>query len=258
MPVIVPKTWMPKAKIKRIHLHWTAGGHKANATDKKSYHILVEGTGKLVRGSNTIDANATPRPSPRRARASHTLNANTGAIGVSLCCMRKARERPFDPGPSPMTREQWDVGMQVLADLAEKYDVLVTPQTILTHAEVQPNLGIKQRNKWDITRLAFDDDVIGHSDVGELMRSQVAALLDGREDEDGPVEPPAEMRLPKFRVSGVAPSTLNFRDAPNGAKKGSLPERSVVEQIAVVGRWWQVRTRAGFVGWVFSDFLTPV
>ncbi|MEO1490953.1 MAG: N-acetylmuramoyl-L-alanine amidase [Pseudomonadota bacterium] len=258
MPLIVPKTWMPKATIKRIHLHWTAGGHKANSVDKKAYHILVEGDGKLVRGTHSIADNASPRPSPRRSRAAHTRNANTGAIGVSLCAMRKSKERPFDPGPSPLTREQWDVGMQVLADLAEKYGVLVTPQTILTHAEVQANLGIKQKNKWDITRLAFDDDVSGHAEVGELMRSQVAALLDGRDSDDGPVEPPEEMKLPRFRVTGVAPSTLNFRDAPNGDKKGSLPERSIVEQIAVVGRWWQVRTRAGFVGWVFSDFLTPV
>ncbi len=255
MAVNIPKSWLPKARMKRIHLHWTAGSHKANALEKNRYHILVEGDGKLVRGKHSIKDNERPKPG---AYAAHTRKANTGAIGVSLCCMRRAKERPFDPGPSPMTAVQWDTAMDVLAQLASKYDILVTPLTILSHAEIEPNLHIKQRNKWDITRLAFDDDVVGHREVGDLMRTQVAALLDGRETSDLPVAPPDEMRLPKFRVVGVAPSTLNFRDAPNGVKKGALPERSIVERIAVVDNWWQVRTRAGFVGWVFSKFLEPV
>lgn len=251
----IPKSWMPNAKMKRIHLHWTAGGHKANSTDKKSYHVLVEGTGKLVRGIHSIAANA---PGASGKRASHTRMANTGAIGISLCCMAGARERPFDAGNFPMTEEQWKTGMQAIAQLAERYEIMVTPETILTHAEVEPNLHIKQRNKWDITRLAFDDDVSGHKEVGDLMRAEVAAAMDDSQGQSGPVDIPDEMRLPRFRVDGVTPSTLNFRDAPNGNKKGSLPERSIVERMAVVGNWWQVRTRAGFVGWVFSKFLTPV
>jgi hypothetical protein len=31
----------------------------------------------------------------------------------------------------------------------------------------------------------------------------------------------------------------------------------VVERLAMVGGWWQVRTKAGFVGWVWSSYLTP-
>ena len=69
---------------------------------------------------------------------------------------------------------------------------------------------------------------------------------------------PDTAKLPRFRVTGVDPSTLNFRDAPDGAKIGSLPERTTVEFISAVGHWWRVRTRLGFVGWVWSDFLKPV
>ena len=254
MANVVPKAWVPNVAMSRIHLHWTAGGHKANSTDKKSYHILVEGDGKLVRGNHSIAANTAPPKSPR---ASHTLNANTGAIGVSLCCMRQSKERPFDAGPSPMTKEQWDKGLQVLADLSRKYKILVTPTTILTHAEVEPNLNIKQRNKWDITRLAFDSGFQGHREVGDEMRAQVAALL-GEEpgevdhDEIDPIH-----KLPRFRVSGVHPARLNFRKNPGGEKIGTLPERTVVERLGVFGEWWQVRTRLGFVGFVHSGFLTP-
>ncbi|WP_342075300.1 N-acetylmuramoyl-L-alanine amidase [Yoonia sp. SS1-5] len=257
MAKLIPAAWMKKAAMQRIHLHWTAGGHKANSVDKKSYHILVEGDGGLVKGDRPIHSNA---KGSGIKRASHTLNANTGAIGVSLCCMRKSRESPFDAGPSPMTKKQWNAGMKVLAELADFYNIKITPRTILTHAEVQPNLNIRQKNKWDITRLAFDPSIKGHADVGDEMRAQVAAQLDllrggsGKKDET----PPDSTKLAKFRVSGVHPSTLNFRDNPDGNKIGALPERTVVEFISAVGFWWQVRTRLGHVGWVWSEFLKPV
>ena len=251
----IPKSWLPNASMKRIHLHWTAGGHKANSTDKKSYHILVEGNGKLVRGNHAIDANA---PGAKGKRASHTRMANTGAIGISLCCMAGAVERPFNPGKHPMTEEQWGAGMEAIAQLADKYDILVTNETILTHAEVEPNLHIAQRNKWDITRLAFDSGPQGHKEVGDFMRQKVATILDGvRDDPENPIEPPDDVKLTRFRVVDVAPSALNFRRTPGGEKIGSLPERSVVERLIADGNWWLVRTRAGYVGWVFSKFLTP-
>lgn len=255
MANVVPNDWMPPAAMKRIHVHWTAGAHRANATDRKSYHILIENDGKLVRGDRSIAANA---PNSGMEPASHTLDANTGAIGVSMCCMHGAREGPFNAGSSPMTRVQWDRMTDVVAELAKRYAVPVTPVTILTHAEVQPNLNIRQRNKWDITRLAFDDAVRGHRAVGDLMRRQVAGKLDAAGDGTGPQPIPDEMMLPRYRVTGVHPSTLNVRDAPNGAKVGALPERAVVERLAVVGNWFHIRTRAGHVGWVFSDFLKAV
>ena len=62
----VPTEWMPAARMSRIHVHWTAGSHKANATDKAHYHILVEGDGKLVRGDKSIKANE-PGSGMRRA-----------------------------------------------------------------------------------------------------------------------------------------------------------------------------------------------
>ena len=46
--------------MKRIVMHWTAGGHKANATDKDHYHLLIEGDGNVVYGNKPISANAAP------------------------------------------------------------------------------------------------------------------------------------------------------------------------------------------------------
>ena len=258
MPRLVPEDWMPAASMKRIHLHWTAGGHTANATDKKAYHILVQGDGTPVRGRHSIKANERNLTSGNYA--AHTARANTGAIGVSLCSMAGAREVPFNAGNAPMTRTQWEAGLKVIADLAERYGIIVAPTKILTHAEVEPTLNIKQSNKWDITRLAFDPSVKGHRAVGDLMRREVAVLInsDNPDPEDNDEHMPDDMRLPKFRVTGVNPSRLNFRRTPGGEKVGSLPERTVVERIGVFGEWWQVRTRLGFVGFVFSSFLTPV
>ena len=251
---VLPAEWTPSAKMSRIHVHWTAGGHKANADDRRAYHVLVEGDGGLQRGDRSIKAN---EAGSGMKPASHTLNANTAAIGVSMCCMRDAEESPFNPGPSPMTKTQWDKMVEVVADLARRYDVKVTPRTILTHAEVEPTLGIKQKNKWDVVRLAFDDSVRGHKAVGDRLRAQVAVALDATESVPGPVAPPDTTKLPRFRVKGVAPSTLNFRDGPDGAKVGALPENTLVERFAMFGDWSQVRTPGGHVGWVASSFLAP-
>jgi hypothetical protein len=256
MPTTLPKTWMSEATMRRIHVHWTAGGHRANATDRASYHVLIEGDGKLVRGDKSIAANA---PGSGMVPASHTLNANTGAIGVSLCGMVGARERPFHAGSAPLTEPQWQAAVAVVAQLAQRYDIPVTPATVLTHAEVQPTLGIVQRSKWDITVLPFDPATVGHRPVGDRLRREVAAALDAlRPPPPGPADLADELRLPRFRVQGVRPSTLNFRRGPDGEVVGALPEGTRVERLAMAGGWWQVRTPRGHVGWVWHSFLAAV
>lgn len=256
MAVKIPSTWMPDADIKRIHVHWTAGGHSANAVDKNAYHVLVQGDGSLVRGEPVISGNSLTNPTGKRSQ--HTRGANTGAIGISMCSMAGSSESPFNPGAAPLQKVQWDVMIQAVAQLARRYGVAVTPQSILTHAEVQPNLGFKQKNKWDITRLAFDDSISGFAPIGNRLRKEVAIAL-GKVP--GGVEPgplPADMKLSKFKVKGVAPEKLNFRRSPGGDVVGELPENTVVEQLGISGEWWQVRTPGGFVGWVNSAFLQAV
>ena len=98
----VPAAWMPQANMRGIIVHWTAGNHSASTTDRQHYHILIEGDGKLVRGNPSIALNSLPRAQP--GSAAHTLNSNTGWIGVSLCCMAGAVESPFNAGRAPMTR----------------------------------------------------------------------------------------------------------------------------------------------------------
>lgn len=171
---LVPADWMPAAQMNRVIVHWTAGAHRASGLDRSHYHILIEGGGKLVRGIPSIDLNDAGGAKP--GYAAHTLNCNTGSIGVSLCCMAGAIERPFKTGTAPMTRAQWDA-LAVLADLCRRYSIPVTPRTVLSHAEVQGTLGIKQNGKWDISRLAFDPSVVGSKACGDQFRSSTSSLL---------------------------------------------------------------------------------
>lgn len=173
-PVIVPSNWMPMVPMQRIVVHWTAGSHKATEFDRHHYHILIEGDGTVIRGIPTIDLNQSP---VRGGYAAHTLNCNSGSIGVSLCCMAGAKESPFNAGIAPMTRTQWDKLPHVLATLCERYNIPVTPKTVLSHAEVQTNLGITQKGKWDIARLAFDSSVVGAKACGDIFRKRTLELL---------------------------------------------------------------------------------
>jgi hypothetical protein len=160
--------------MKRIVMHWTAGTHKAGVTDKRHYHFIVEGDGTIVAGNNPVSANLRiANPNDGSTYAAHTAGANTGSIGVAMAAMRGAVERPFNPGPSPITQAQLDAFVRLAARLSVEYGIPVTPQTVLTHAEVQPNLGIKQRNKWDITWLPGKAGVSTPEVVGSYLRALI-------------------------------------------------------------------------------------
>ena len=163
--------------MKRIICHWTAGGTRANAVDRQHYHYIVEGDGKVVTGDNPISANASPR---KRVYAIHTRGCNTDSIGVSMACMLGAKERPLSYGPAPMTRKQWDAFCSLVAMLAARYRIPITPTTILSHAEVQGTLGIKQNNKWDFTVLPPFPELKGARMCGDKLRNDVARAMQTR------------------------------------------------------------------------------
>ncbi|MER9851227.1 N-acetylmuramoyl-L-alanine amidase [Mesorhizobium sp. M0106] len=171
----IPSGWLPNATIQRVILHWTAGGHKATDFDRQHYHLLIEDDGKLIRGLPSIDLNSLPKA--KAGYAAHTLNCNTGSIGVSMCAMAGAIERPFKPGWQPLTKTQWDAASTIVAELCRRYTIPVGPKTVLSHAEVQANLGIQQRGKWDIARLPFDPDFDNARECGDRFRAEVKAKL---------------------------------------------------------------------------------
>lgn len=186
----IPKDFLSKGvTMKRIICHWTAGGHKANSIDKSHYHFLFEGDGDLVRGDHTIADNANTSDGDY---AAHTLHCNQGSIGLSCCAMMDAEERPFKPGPAPLTEVQFESMCEAAAGLSTFYLIPVDRTHILFHSEVQANLGIKQRGKWDMNVLPFDLS-ISKSQAGDYLRARVRHY----QDQGGktPAEKPQIIRI---------------------------------------------------------------
>lgn len=172
MPLL-KKTQMPNASPRRIICHWSAGGYKASSLDRKHYHFMIEDDGKIVKGLHSIADNDSTRDGKY---AAHTRKSNTKAIGLSVCCMADATRT--NPGRFPMTEVQWRRMAELAAELCKRYDIPVTPTTVLGHFEVERNLGIKQRGKWDPGFLPWDPQA-KESEVGARFRSVVGAFLAG-------------------------------------------------------------------------------
>jgi len=171
---IIPVSWLPNASMKRIILHWTGGGYKANSIDKAAYHILIEDTGNLVRGSRSIKDNTSTSDG---VYAMHTRKLNTGSIGVSVCCMLGATS-PSNLGSVLMLKKQFDTMVEVTAELCDFYDILVTPKTVLGHVEVESVLSIPQRGKWDPWVLSWMPGKTP-SQIGDEFRNLVTAKRTG-------------------------------------------------------------------------------
>ena len=166
---------LPVCKMERVICHWSEGHHRANSTDLEHYHLLIEGDGKVVFGDHSIADNANTSDDDY---AAHTFHCNNRSIGVACCCMVGTNETPFRPGSEPLTTLQWDTMCQVVAELCAFYQIPVTPRTVLGHGEVQANLGIIQKGKWDPMVLPFDLAKT-RAQVGEALRAGVSERLAG-------------------------------------------------------------------------------
>jgi len=186
-PSLLPTSWTPACSMRRIICHWSEGRNLANDTDRAHYHLLIEqlpdGTVRVIRGDHSIADNANTSDGDY---AAHTRSCNTGSIGVALCGMMGCNESPFRAGPAPITQSQWNLMAQVIAILCQRYRIEVTPKTVLCHGEVQANLGIRQRGKWDPMRWPWNPDVPGNQ-IGDLLREQVRDLLDDDQEPTAPV-----------------------------------------------------------------------
>jgi len=204
---------MTDKRMKRIICHWTAGGSRASNLDREHYHRLVEQDGTVVKGYKSVADNIVASDGDY---AAHTLNLNTRSIGVSMCGMRDAIEYPFSPGPSPINEEQFLVFCRLIADLCREYSIPVTPKTVLTHAEVETNLGVKQRGKWDIAVLPWDRRLTGARVVGDHLRKTVTAMLG-----DKPAVPATRPAI-RFGAMGVAVAELQTDLAALGYFSGRI------------------------------------
>lgn len=161
--------------IERSITHWTAGAGRAGAKDKKHYHAITEHDGTIVQGTEKVEDNIVTSDGDY---AAHTRNLNSGSGGFAMAGMHNATEIPFDPGPYPINRKQFETHCKMLAAFHVEYGILpITGENCLTHAEVEPTLGVKQAGKWDLTRLPFEPAIFGAIPVGNYMRERVRSYL---------------------------------------------------------------------------------
>lgn len=160
--------------MKRIVMHWTAGTGVASASDLDHYHAVTQANCKTVYGKYKPEHNESTKDGHY---AAHTRALNTGAIGLAMCGMTGAQERPFNPGNHPLNGEQVKAFAGMVAEFAETYGIPVTRKTILWHSEVEPTLGVWQRGKWDA---AWLPGMVGPGDpveVGDSMRYMIAEQM---------------------------------------------------------------------------------
>ena len=192
--------------INRIVLHHSAGGYAPSALDRQHYHRIVGGDGAVVGGNYPISANGLGTRLVSGKYAAHTLNLNSGSIGLAMAAMAgaewsKPRECRYFPTPV-----QVKAFVAEAARLCHLYGINPDRQHVLSHAEVQQTLGVTQRGKWD-----FDYDPLGIIDtrdpikIGDMLRDAIIAAMG---DKPFVVQPPVSRPVLRRGATGSAVEDL--------------------------------------------------
>jgi len=189
--------------MQRIVWHHTGGTYTPNGTDKRAYHRLIDGDGQVHDGVFTIEANA-PGQIRRGAYAAHVRDLNTGSIGLAICAMGQGVWSDPSGGRWPVKPVQVDALVAQTDQLCRAYGIPVNGRTVLSHAEVEPTLGVKQRNKWDFDypiRTLHSRDPVA---IGDELRQEVMRAMGGAGVAPQPVQRPMLYQGARgARVEGV-------------------------------------------------------
>jgi hypothetical protein len=161
---------LPDSSAKQIVAHWTGGSYVPSSLDRNHYHFLVDGEAVVHPGEFLVSANDFLVTGEY---AAHVRYWNTKTIGLAVCCMAGAKEKPFDPGRYPIKRIQWDTLAELAATLCVRYGIPITEKTVLMHSEVEPTIGIPQRGKWDINVMPGGHAPMDPQDAGAQLRNDV-------------------------------------------------------------------------------------
>lgn len=165
-------------QMNRITLHHSGGPLKPTTLDKKHYHRIAGGDGEVISGIHDILDNAPGRAFTSGSYAAHTLNLNSGNIGLSMACMRQGEWSNPRGCPDFPTPSQIDAMLTEATTLCVVWKIAPDRKTLLSHAEVETTLGVKQKGKWD-----FDYSLLGKGSsrdpvgVGDEIRQEVAHRL---------------------------------------------------------------------------------
>ncbi len=159
--------------MKRIVIHWTAGTYYPSEYEKLHYHFLVDKCGVVHSGKFKPEDNEICKP---KKYAMHTGGGNTGSIGVAICAMAGFKNKNC-VGNYPILKKQFESTMKLCAELANKYKINVTPQTVFTHYEFGlKNPKTSSAGKIDIVFLPPYSWVTQY-EVGSFVRAKVKWYL---------------------------------------------------------------------------------
>lgn len=153
----------------RIIIHWTAGRYYPTEFEKKFYHFLVDGEGKIYKGFYDPEGNLNCADG---RYAAHTGGGNTGSIGIAMCSMFDFKDRNHC-GNYPITKIQFESCMNLCAKLSNKYSIPVSPSNVMTHYEFgQKNPKTTSFGKIDITYLP-PYPWVAKDDIGSFIRTKI-------------------------------------------------------------------------------------
>lgn len=154
----------------RIILHWTAGTNQPCSTDYEHYHYLINKDGVIIKGKFAPEDNLNCNDGKY---AQHCGGGNTGSIGISMCGMYVPKNTDIKDTKFPLTKIQCEEAFKLIAELCKKYNIKITPQTVLTHYEFgQAHPKTSSYGKIDIIYLhAYPD--ITKNEMGNFIRSKV-------------------------------------------------------------------------------------
>ncbi|MCI1273882.1 MAG: N-acetylmuramoyl-L-alanine amidase [Clostridiaceae bacterium] len=159
--------------MKKIVIHWSAGGYFPNEHDKLCYHFLIDKNGKIYKGRYAPENNEVCKIGHY---AAHTGGGNTGAIGVSMCAMAGFKNKN-SVGHYPITKNQFEATMRLCAELCKKYKIEVTQSTVFTHYEFgKRNPNSTSAGKIDIIFIP-PYPWVAELDVGSFIRSKIKWYL---------------------------------------------------------------------------------
>ena len=155
--------------MKRIIIHWTGGVWSPNEQEKICYHYLIDSKGKTHEGFCKPEDNENCYDGKY---AAHTGGGNSQSIGVALCGMFNYYNRLYI-GMYPLTKIQCEAAFKFIAELCKKYDIKITPETVLTHYEFgKNNPNTSSYGKPDITYLP-PYSYLKPEEIGNFIRNKV-------------------------------------------------------------------------------------
>ncbi len=160
-------------------MHWTAGTYTPNTGELEHYHYLI-GFNTETGETYVKEGNCKPEDNLNcydGKYAAHTGGGNTGAIGIALCG-NAGFKCASNQGKYPLQKVQFEKMFKTAAELCKKYNIPITPATVLTHYEFgRQNPKTESAGKPDINFIPYQPTLPANK-VGDFIRNKIEWYLE--------------------------------------------------------------------------------